>query len=168
MAVDISGIDKVELLHQLWDNMKPASFFKNIPGMVPEFDFESAKSAVSRGYVDYFSGRCIKTDLRGDTAHPNMYDRDAGVGAFAKIVAGLKEPSDKVTDLEDSSSDDSDDSDDDAKLTPQGAVLALLCPDGSLREFGPVGEEMVPGDKGTVLCRNCLMWLNQHVSIHDN
>ena len=37
-------------------------------------------------YIDRYNDKPIKTDLRGDFVDPRLYDRDAGLGTFAKIV----------------------------------------------------------------------------------
>ena len=87
MSIDITGIDKVELLHNLWQNMKPAAFFGGMDG--PAFDRELAKEAVKK-YIDYFCGRCIKSDLSKDSVDPWLYDRDAGAGSFERIVQKIK------------------------------------------------------------------------------
>jgi hypothetical protein len=50
-TVDIEGIDKVLLLKDLWENVKPAGFFMNIPGSAPSFYTEKAKEAVGH-YID--------------------------------------------------------------------------------------------------------------------
>lgn len=90
MSVDISGLDKVELLRALWTRMAPAAFFSFNPSVKPpHFDEAQAQKAVL-SYVDYFCGRCIKADLRSNTASPHLYDRDAGDGAFASVVAALR------------------------------------------------------------------------------
>lgn len=68
MNVDISGLDKVALLHALWSYMESAVFFKFSSMSVPTVDTEDANKAVSSGHIDYFSGRLIKTDLRGPDA----------------------------------------------------------------------------------------------------
>ena len=88
MSVDITGVDKVELLRALWTATKPASFFNNMLIMAPNFCEEEA-SAATEAYIDYYSGRCIKTDISGNKANPFLYDREVGEGAFAKIVASL-------------------------------------------------------------------------------
>lgn len=90
MTVNIKGIPKEVLLKALWSNMKPAAFFtmSGIPS--PAFDNKEASSAVKQ-YIDYFSGRCIKTDLSVDMAEPHSYDRDAGPNAFARIVSELRQ-----------------------------------------------------------------------------
>ena len=87
--VDITGLDKVELLRNLWLNMTPALFFSFSGMPVPEFDSKLASNAILT-YIDYFCGRCIKTNLSHDFADPHLYDRDAGTGSFAKIVTKMR------------------------------------------------------------------------------
>jgi len=41
-------------------------------------------------------------------------------------------------------------------------VKGYKCPGGE-GEYRPFGEEMLPGDPGTVLCGECPMWLKQHI-----
>jgi hypothetical protein len=86
--VSIAGLNKVELLRKLWSGQKPALFFEDYPSLIPRFDEVEAREAV-KGYIDYFQGRCIKTDISGDTASPHLYDRETGRGAFAKAVAAV-------------------------------------------------------------------------------
>lgn len=88
-VIDIRGIDKIKLLHLLWDAQNVAGFYRNMPMIAPRFDQFEAETAVTK-YIDYFCGRCIKTDLSGDTVDPDMYDRDAGPGMFAAIVADIR------------------------------------------------------------------------------
>jgi hypothetical protein len=87
--VDISGLDKVELLKLLWEAMKPAAFFAMSGRPPPPFDNENATAAVAK-YIDYYAGRCIKTDLSGDKASARSYNRDAGADAFQRIVAKMR------------------------------------------------------------------------------
>jgi hypothetical protein len=88
MSVSIAGKDKTELLRALWTHAKPAAFFTmhGLPGLA--FEEAEAEKAL-KGYIDYFCGRCIKTDLSGTTADPSAYDADWGKGSFAKIVKDL-------------------------------------------------------------------------------
>lgn len=87
--LSITGVDKVELLRKLWEKKKPAVFFAYHPHVpVPTFDDDLARKAVT-GYIDYFQGRCIKTDLSQDEADPRVYDRDEGEGAFKRVLANL-------------------------------------------------------------------------------
>lgn len=89
-TVKIAGIPKVELLRALWNNMKPAAFFTMSGLPPPVFDTEHAEQVVT-DYIDYFCGRCIKTDLSKDEVNPWSYDRDAGQHAFARIVSELRQ-----------------------------------------------------------------------------
>ena len=88
MSVSIKGVDKVKLLTALWKGAKPAAFFAFSGRISPIFDESAAKDAV-RGYIDYYCGRCIKTDLSGDIANPTSYDAEWGAGSFQKIVKSL-------------------------------------------------------------------------------
>ena len=88
MSVSIKGLDKVKLLEALWEGAKPASFFTKHGISSPVFDEPVAIDAV-RGAIDYYCGRCIKTDLSGDTANPTSYDAEWGAGSFQKIVDDL-------------------------------------------------------------------------------
>jgi hypothetical protein len=88
-SINIAGIDKVELLRALWEGSSPARFFAMSGFPAPSFDNESAKEAVEK-YIDYYDGRCIKSDISGDKVDPWLYNRDAGEGKFEKIVEKLK------------------------------------------------------------------------------
>jgi hypothetical protein len=89
-SINISGIDKVQLLKALWLHSKPARFFDAFPSApVPYFDEKEANVAVKR-YIDYFQGRLIKCDLSKDEVEPRLYDRDFGQGAFSKVVASVR------------------------------------------------------------------------------
>lgn len=94
IMIDISFFDtkekKVDLLKGLWENMNPASFFTMNGFPTPEFDEKLALSAVEE-YIDYFQGRCIKTNISGTEVDPWLYDRDAGKDAFQKVVDAVKE-----------------------------------------------------------------------------
>lgn len=97
-TIDVSDLDQYSLIKALWRNMKPASFFNSFTAMAagltppsePSND-EIDRTFHSGKYIDYLAGRCIKTDF-GDTTQVNtrLYNRDAGEGAFEKIVASLR------------------------------------------------------------------------------
>ena len=82
---DIKGIDKESLLEALWTHAKPASFSGRLS---PPFDHAGAKQAC-KAYIDYYAGRCIKTDISGDKVDPSLYDREYGIGSFASVVTSL-------------------------------------------------------------------------------
>lgn len=88
MSVSITRLNKVKLLEALWNGAKPAAFFTKHGRLSPDFDEPGAINAV-KSHIDYYCGRCIKTDLSGDTANPTSYDAEWGAGAFQKIVTSL-------------------------------------------------------------------------------
>ena len=91
--IDIKDLNKVELLQALWERqiVPPGSMgiFQGAKTKWTEDDSFRAKEAV-KGYIDYFKGRVIKTDLSGDTVNPRGYDRDADEGAFQSVVDKLR------------------------------------------------------------------------------
>lgn len=89
--INISGIDKGMLLHSLWLGQVPAGFFSANSVLPPDFNEEKASQIAKSGYIDYYCGRAIKTNLSGDSADPWLYDRDAGKGEFERIVKEIRE-----------------------------------------------------------------------------
>lgn len=93
MSVDISGLGKVDVLHAIWQASEPAAWFGQFMGRdPPAFNWEEAQRDVGRHgcYVDYFCGRCIKLDFRGDALDPRLFDREYGPGAVARAVQKLR------------------------------------------------------------------------------
>ena len=91
-VVDISDIDVVVLIRELWKNQRIAAFFHDAPWMAPpEPSNNEIMSHLEWGRIDYIAGRCIKTDF-SDLKHVNtrLYDRDAGEGTFERIIAKLR------------------------------------------------------------------------------
>jgi hypothetical protein len=99
--VNIAGINKGFLLLKLVHGTKiPATIYRSVEREVDflriflQGDFyRDACRAASEGKVDYYLGWFpIKTDLRGDTVNPRMYDRDAraGSGTFKSIVDEIR------------------------------------------------------------------------------
>lgn len=90
-SVDISGLNKVELLERLWNCSRPAAFFAMTGLRSPDFGSEGPSPSVAvRKFIDYYCGRVIKTDLSKDFVDPFLYDRDNGTGAFAGVVAKMR------------------------------------------------------------------------------
>lgn len=90
--IDITGIDKVDLLRRLWSNQQLAPFYTSGVGMLdgpPAFDEKKAQDAVT-GDIDYFCDVYIKTDLSGDIVDPFFYDQDAGAGTMQSIVDEIR------------------------------------------------------------------------------
>lgn len=86
MSVNIKGLNKVDLLRELYYDA-----FESPWACVQKdgFNDDMAREAV-KGYIDYFQGRAIKCDLSKDTVDPRLYDRDAGAGQFQKVVDCLR------------------------------------------------------------------------------
>jgi len=102
--IDISNLDKAELLAALYNNASPLGM-----GML-HFDpnqmtKEDAETIIMEGddlahmfpgasrrnyYFDYVKGRPLKIDISGDTMETALYDRDQGTGAGARVVAELR------------------------------------------------------------------------------
>lgn len=92
--VDISGLDRMELLKALWENSKPAMYFAATKQQPPSFDGEAARRCAGRnGFVDYASGRSIKVNVFGkDTVvSPDGYDQNNGEGSFRRVVDALRQ-----------------------------------------------------------------------------
>jgi len=91
--INISNLRIHLVIKALWNNMKPASFyqFSGMPSPQEPSDDEIDRELSSRrGYIDYIAGRCIKIDFSDLTKiDPRLYDRDAGEGAFKRIISEL-------------------------------------------------------------------------------
>ncbi len=88
--VDISGLDKVDLLFRLWSKTEPSLYFAQRNIDPPEFGSTDEALEATKTYIDYYKGRCIRANLSGNKAKPMEYDRDAGTGAFAAIVNEMR------------------------------------------------------------------------------
>ncbi len=86
-VVDISGLNKCRLLLMLARNCSHRLASLN----ARHFSEQDALYALLEraGYVDYFRGCAIKTDLSGNSADFSLYDRDNGLGRGAKVVADI-------------------------------------------------------------------------------
>lgn len=107
MIVDISGLNKAEVLKTLWDNSK--SLGMSVLGMSHEFrmwyqlemiaggkgdkiPLEFAEKGIQSNptlHFDYFEGRVIKCDISGDTFDSTLYDRDNGEGSAQAAIDKL-------------------------------------------------------------------------------
>ena len=96
MGVDIKGLNKAEVLLALCLGTEPLGmgvFAAAAHGAVSVKDAEEQLQRSS--CVDYFVGRPIKTDFEPDELRETLYDRDAGPGAMAAVVARLREKTQK-------------------------------------------------------------------------
>ena len=88
--VDVTGLDKVEVLRALYARAKPLGmgFIHFVEGPLP---LHEAQAAVrQQTYFDYLKGRVMKVDISGDSINPRPFDRDNGVGSAAAAIAELK------------------------------------------------------------------------------
>ncbi len=89
-TVDITGLDKIELLRAMWEASQPAAFFTFAHGVpAPAWDDKEAEEVIKR-YIDYFQGRPIKANLSADSVDSYLFDRDSRV-PLAQIVASMRE-----------------------------------------------------------------------------
>jgi hypothetical protein len=87
-TIDITGIPKGLLLEAM---VRGTNFPSAIAELSSYFgDTTSAETVATAGRIDYYKGKPIKTDLRGNTVEPFLYDRDAGSGKLARIVLQLR------------------------------------------------------------------------------
>ena len=89
-VVDITGLDKAEVLLALWkgSHAQGMSFLG-----IESFDIEAARKIIAESksmYFDYVAGHVIKCDLSGDTFNPRNYDRDNYEGAAEEVIEALR------------------------------------------------------------------------------
>lgn len=90
--IDITGINKAEVLAALYNNSKPQGlgFFNFTQEDMTVC--EAQKLLEETTYFDYIKGRVMKVDLRSDTEFEEyLYDRDNGPGAAERVIVALRE-----------------------------------------------------------------------------
>lgn len=93
--IDISGLDKAELLRRLFNASRPLGLGFLQPHEA-EMSHEEAqelcyKYAQLNAQFDYIRGRVIKVKFQGNTLkYARSYDRDNGQGRCAAIVSQLR------------------------------------------------------------------------------
>ena len=95
-VLDLSNLNRYELIRALWENAKVASFF-----FVPEASVvsvpkgptdEEIDQQMRRGSIDYLNGRAIKTNFSDmSKIDPSGYDSRSYPGAFLKAVSSLRQ-----------------------------------------------------------------------------
>jgi hypothetical protein len=96
--IDITGLDKRDVLVALWEKSKVAGFYQSHDAHIfgiraPTTCSEKEVSAVldsEHMCADYVDGRVIKTCFKGDSLNPWGYDRDNGKGAMKAVVDALR------------------------------------------------------------------------------
>ena len=108
-TIDISGIDKAELLAALvnaarplgmgflHDDGKPMTKSDAQKWIDQEGSHDTRNFPGRRLYFDYVKGRPIKSDLSSDMLDPRLYDRDQGQGAAERVVQTLRKKEKSVS-----------------------------------------------------------------------
>ena len=89
--VDISGLDKAEVLHSLYEGSHTQGM--GFLAAVDKYTLEDARKDYERSsdkYFDYLHGRVLKVHLDGDSFDSWGYDRDLGEGAAQTVIDGLR------------------------------------------------------------------------------
>lgn len=90
--IDISGLDKAEVLAALFNASKQQGMGALDSSGKRNMTIEEARELTDqRGeqYYDYLKGRIMKVDLSKDELNPRLYDRDNGHGAAARALAAI-------------------------------------------------------------------------------
>src|ERR1035437_6875677 len=94
--INIVGIDKARLLQALHNGTSCLGL--GVLHDIGSMTLEQAKQIIedsSNGYrplyFDYVCGRPLKVNLSKGEFDPGLYDRDAGEGHAAKVVAALRD-----------------------------------------------------------------------------
>jgi hypothetical protein len=93
MKIDISKMNKCEVVAKLFNNSKPIGmgFFQDYEPPMTNSEAEKVLDQVGDGYIDYCRGRVMKVDVSGNTLDPRLYDRDNGQGAALRALTNHKE-----------------------------------------------------------------------------
>lgn len=93
MTLDITGIDKADLLAALYNNSRTQGlgFLHFKPGSMTRDDAAELLTQTQR--FDYLHGRVMKVDLGSNELDARLYDRDLGAGAAKRVVDSLRRSS---------------------------------------------------------------------------
>lgn len=91
--IDITGLNKAEVLAALYNNARTLSIFSDKETITirnAEKILDSVElTRDGRVYFDYLNGRVLKLYLDRDTIDPALYDRDNGQGATYAAIKHL-------------------------------------------------------------------------------
>ncbi|WP_422472809.1 hypothetical protein [Endozoicomonas sp. ALB032] len=92
--VNISTLDKAELLAALYNRAKPQGLgmlhYDPAPMTVDQAKELLSKRASHELYFDYLAGRVMKIDISSDVMKTRLYNRDNGENAAEKVACALK------------------------------------------------------------------------------
>ena len=86
MTIDISKMNKAEVLAKLYNNSKPLGMGMLHYEPTPMTVNEASELLKEQTYFDYLKGRVMKIDLSGNELRVSMYDRDNGEGAAERVL----------------------------------------------------------------------------------
>ena len=89
--IDITGLDKAEVLKVLFDNSKQQGLgFMDATGAMPLEIKEARKLVNNQIYFDYLRGRVMKVDISKNDFNPRLFDRDNGEGAAERAINKIR------------------------------------------------------------------------------
>lgn len=92
--VNISTLDKAELLAALYNRAKPQGLgmlhYDPAPMTVDQAKELLNKRISHELYFDYLAGRVMKIDITSDVMKTRLYNRDNGENAAEKVACALK------------------------------------------------------------------------------
>ena len=86
MTIDISKMNKAEVLAKLYNNSKPLGMGMLHYDPTPMATEEAEELLKGQTYFDYLKGRVMKIDLSGDELGTAMYNRDNSEGAAERVL----------------------------------------------------------------------------------
>lgn len=91
--IDITGLDKAEVLAGLYNRSKPQGMGFMHYKPEPMATNEARELLAKNDYFDYLKGRIMKIRLKEseDSFEERLYDRDNGQGAAAGVIAILRQ-----------------------------------------------------------------------------
>lgn len=93
MSVNIAGIDKIELVQQMWQKSTPALFFQEENILPPPMPTAAVIQRVldSGGNFEYIGGRAIKTKIPpgAEVVDSERFNRANGELSLERIVEAI-------------------------------------------------------------------------------
>ena len=84
--VDISQINKVDLLYRLWNQGNLKKSKSSLERNTVEWDGSNAQKVIDGGYIDYYCGHPIWCDISKDIVNCKKYNSYYGDKMFQTIV----------------------------------------------------------------------------------
>jgi hypothetical protein len=90
--VNIAGLNKAAVLAALHNGTKALGMGR-LRDLGMDMTIVEAEAIIGGDFFDfdYVNGRPLKVDISGDEFNERLYDRDAGAGRAAEVIAALRE-----------------------------------------------------------------------------